>query len=302
MKILISKYKEVTDIGCREILCDFVLKDDKLIKISNEFFIHILDSFSFTPDSLEAQDDSHNPFAKTSENNKLLKKINGKQISKILKKNLKYIFKFKILQNYNGEFDNKFNNEEERIREEINIYLGENSLNYFKNAHNTLIEINNTEDAEIPNKNIKEIFCLVYCCVFLENFVKYVVTQATYVSASKNKIIHYLNEGTSEIKATFKLFILKELKTKYITERTQFLNIDKWIADYSLRDLFRDLKFEKSKNNKEIQGSLTNLFYGNYSLDEFNEEKERRRTIAKKYHHLNETSFLINIDLFIMNI
>ena len=299
MKILISKYKEVTDIGCREILCDFILKDDKLIKISNEFFIHILDSFSFTPDSLEPQDDSHNPFSKASESNKLLKKINGKEISKILKENLKYIFKFKILQYYHGKFNNTFNNDEERIREEINIYLGENSLNYFRNAHSTLIEINNVKDTEIPNKNIKEIFCLVYCCVFLENFVKYVVTQVAYVSTSRNKIIHFLNEGTSEIKETFKLFILKELKTKYIAERTQFLNIDKWIEDYKLRDLFRDLKFEKLKNNKEIQGSLTNLFYGNYSLEEFNIEKELRRSIVKKYHVLNETSLLINIDLFI---
>ena len=299
MKILISKYKEVTDIGCREILCDFVLKDDKLIKISNEFFIHILDSFSFTPDSLESQDDSHNPFSKASESNKLLKKINGKEISKILKENLKYIFKFKILQYYNGELNKSFDNDEERIREEINIYLGESSLNYFKNAHNTLIEINNAKDAEIPNKNIKEIFCLVYCCVFLENFVKYVIKQVAYVSTSRNKIIQYLNEGTSEIKETFKLFILKELKTKYITERTQFLNIDKWIEDYKLRDLFSDLKFEKSKNSKEIQGSLTNLFYGNYGLEEFLDEQELRNSIAKKYHELNEISFLINIDLFI---
>jgi hypothetical protein len=42
---------------------------------------------------------------------------------------------------------------------------------------------NNSEQVDIPNKNIKEIFCLVYCCVFLENFVKYVVTKDTLVSS-----------------------------------------------------------------------------------------------------------------------
>jgi hypothetical protein len=89
------------------------------------------------------------------------------------------------------------------------------------------------------------------------------------------------------------------LKTKYITERTQFLNIDKWTEDNKLRDLFRDLQFEKSKNSQEIQGSLTNLFYGNYNLEEFNNEKELRSIIVNKYHALNETTFLCNIDLFI---
>ena len=33
MKILISKYKEITDIQCREVLCDIVLSDNNLIKI-----------------------------------------------------------------------------------------------------------------------------------------------------------------------------------------------------------------------------------------------------------------------------
>ena len=63
MKILISKYKEVIDINCREILCDKVLEDINLIKISNEFFIRILDIFSFTPDSLDLNNDnSDNPY------------------------------------------------------------------------------------------------------------------------------------------------------------------------------------------------------------------------------------------------
>ncbi len=298
MKILISKYKEITDIGCREILCEIVLNDKTLLKISNEFFIHILDLFSFTPDSLEIEDNSNNPFSKSAENNKLLKKINGKEISKILKENLKYIFKFKILQYYNEKLNKKYENEEAKIREEINEYLGEESFNYFKNAHNTLIEINSGEEVDIPNKNIKEIFCIVYCCVFLEHFVKYIITQTTFVSGRKTEIINFLNEGNSRIKETFKLFILKELKTKYLTERTQFLNISKWTDDYNLKDLFKDLQFEKS-NSKEIQGSLAYLFYGGYSFEDFNNEKELRSFIINRYHELNETTFLCNIDLFI---
>ena len=298
MKILISKYKEITDIGCREVLCDIVLSDEKLIKISNEFFIHILDSFTFTPESLEVEDDSQNPFSKSAENNKLLKKINGKKIPKILKENLKYIFKFKILQYYKEKLNKDFENDEERIREEINEYLGEESFNYFKNSHNTLIEINNSEEVDIPNKNIKEIFCIVYSCIFLENLVKYTISQNTLVSGRKTEIINFLNEGNSKIKETFKLFILKELKTKYITERTEFLNIQKWTDEYNLKDLFKDLKFEKS-NSKEVQGSLANLFYGGYSFEELNSEKEMRNFILNKYHDLNERTFLCNIDIFI---
>ena len=298
MKILISKYKEITDIGCREILCDFILKDNKLIKISNEFIMLILSPFSFTPDSLESREPFVNPFSKESENNKLLKKINGEKISKILKENLKYIFKFQILQYYN-EIERTKEEESSRIREEINIFLGEKQLKFFKIAHDTLIEINNKNNVKIPNKNIKEIFCIVYCSVFLENFVKYVVTQATLISDIKVKIINYLSTGESEIKESFKLFILKELKTKYITERTKFLEIDKWIGDLKLRDLFRDLKFEKSRNNKEKKKSLTFLFYGNYDLEKFNNEKELRKTIVNKYHNLDDITFLCNIDLFI---
>ena len=299
MKILISKYKEVTNIECREILCDIVLNDDKLIKISNEFFIHILDSFNFTPDILESQDDSSNPFSKNAENHKLLKKINGKSIPKILKENLKYIFKSKICQYYNEELNNKkFKDEDEKIRGEIDIYLGEGSFNYFKSAHNTLIEINNTEEIEIPNKNIKEIFCIVYCCIFLENFVKYSISQVTLVSGRKTEIINYLNEGDSKVKKSFKLFILKELKAKYILERTQFLNIEKWTEDYNLKDLFKDLKFEKTNSN-EIQGSLSFLFYGGHNLEEFNNEKELRSIVETQYHTLNERIFLCNLDLFI---
>ena len=298
MKILISKYKEVTDLKCREIICGIVLSDNHLIKISNEFFIHILDLFSFTPSSLDPDnEESDNPFSKLSGQNILLQKING-NISKILLENLKYIFKFKILQYYNEELNKSFENDEKKFKEEINLFLGEEALNYFKNAHNTLIEIKKSKEVDIPNKNIKEIFCIVYCNIFLENFVKYAVTQVTLVSQCRTEIINFLNDGNSEIKETFKLFILKELKTKYILERTKFLNINEWTKEYKLNDLYKDLSFQKP-NNKEIQGILVNLFYGGNNSEEFLNEKKKRKIIVNKYHELNESLFLCNIDLFI---
>ena len=309
MKILISKYKEVIDINCREILCDKVLEDINLIKISNEFFIRILDIFSFTPDSLDLNNDnSDNPFSKSVESNKnypLLKKINEKENCIVLKENLKYIFKFKISQYYNEELSSKkFDNTDEKIREEINTYLGEQSLLYFKNAHNTLIEIIHSNE-KVFNQNIKKIFCIVYCNFFLEKFVYYLVSQKNLITLCKTEIINYLIEGSgnnndniSEVKKTFKLFILKELKSKYILERTEFLNIDKWKEEYSLKDLFQDLKFEK-KENKELEGCLDNIFLGGYEIEDLKAEKQARSLTQFNRRILSETQFLCNIDLFI---
>ena len=151
----------------------------------------------------------------------------------------------------NEELNKSFENEEKKIKEEMNLFLGEEALNYFKNAYDTLIEIKKSKEEDIPNKNIKEIFCIVYWNVFLENFVKYVVSQVTPVSQCRTEKIIFLNDGNSEIKERFKLFILKELKTKYIFERTKFLNTDEWTKEYTLNDLFKDLSFQKP-NNKEI--------------------------------------------------
>ena len=86
--------------------------------------------FFFTPDSLDSRKPLVNPFSKESECNKLLKKINGEKISKILKENLKYIFKFQILQYYN-EKERTEKEEISRIRQEINIFLGD-ELKFFK--------------------------------------------------------------------------------------------------------------------------------------------------------------------------
>ena len=299
MKILISKYKEITDIKCREILCDIVLKDNNLIKISNEFFIHILDVFSFTPESLDLENNSpDNPFSKKVEKNKnypLLNKIDEKVDNKILSENLKYIFKFKIFHYYE-EMNKQIEKEEDKIKKEINNYLGEQSLLYFKNAYNFLVEIRKPKN-KIKNKNIKKIFCIVYCNFFLEKFVFYVCTQKNLVSACRNEICKFFREET-EIKKTLKLFILKELKTKYIIERTEFLNINKWTEEYHLKELFLGFKFD-NKTEDKLQGSLENLFFGGYELDELNNEKYLRNISAFKNRKFSLTQFLCNVDIFI---
>ena len=307
MKILISKYKEITDLKCREILCEKILKDNHLIKISNEFFIHILDQFSFIPSSLDpSNEDPNNPFSEISGQNILLKKINEKN-SKILAENLKYIFKFKIFQYYEDKLNKLFENEEnkeKRIREEINLYLGEKALMYFKIACNTLIQVKINKDMNISNLKIKEIFCIVYCNIFLKNFSKYAISEVNLFSECREKIIKFLNSGSTEnkesgkIKESFKLFILKELKSIYIPERTNFLNISYWTNKYKLKDLYQNLVFEKSNSN-EIQGSLDYLFYGGNNLEEYLKEQRKRKMIINKYHDLDESSFLCNIDLFI---
>ena len=161
MKIIISKYKEVTDINCRGILCDFVVKDNNLLKISNEFFIHILDGFDFEPESLNPySENDKNPFMKCCENNILLAKINNIKSSElkwnILKENLKYIFKFKILQYFErleNQEDNLKADNDTKIRNEIELYLGNDAFQYFKNAYATLMDIYKKKQLDIPNQN-----------------------------------------------------------------------------------------------------------------------------------------------------
>ena len=301
MKILISKYKEITDINCRELLCDIVLGDNNLIKISNEFFIHILDTFSFTPESLDFENySSDNPFSKEVVNNKnykLLIKIEEKVSNKILSENLNYIFKYKIFHYYE-ELKKQIENEDEKIKEEINIYLGEQSFIYFKYAYHSLVEIRNPKN-KIKNKNIKKLFCISFCNFFLEKFVYYITQQKNLVSACRNEIVRFFKEGDTEVKKTFKLFILKELKTKYIIERTEFLKINKWTEEYHLKELFEDLKFSKKSDN-DLQGSLENLFFGGYDLEDLDNEKLNRN--FKNYfkeRKLTTGQFLCNIDIFI---
>ena len=91
-------------------------------------------------------------------NYKLLIKIEEKVSNKILSENLKYIFKYKIFHYYE-ELKKQIENEDEKIKEEINIYLGEQSFIYFKYAYHSLVEIRNPKN-KIKNKNIKKLFCI----------------------------------------------------------------------------------------------------------------------------------------------
>jgi len=305
MKILISKYKEITNLDCREKLCDIILNknnnNNNLLKFSNEFFIYILDLFDFTPESLKYDDDIYNPFSKSVKKNKnysLLNKIN-ENFFLILSENFKYIFKYKICQYYNNELDKSDKSDEEKkIKNEINIYLGEDSQLYFKNCHKTLISIQKGYDDQIVNKNIQKIYCIVFSNIFLENFVKYSIEQKTLVSKRKNEITKFLMEENDEIKKTFKLFILKELKSKYIIERTNFLNVEEWKELYNFKDLFRNLKFKKS-NNKTLHGSLEIPFYCGDDIQDFLKEKEERILTQCKYKNIADKQFLYNMDLFI---
>ena len=306
MKILISKYKEITNLDCREKLCDIILnkKNKNLLKFSNEFFIYILDLFDFTPESLAFDEDTYNPFSKEAKKNKnysLLNKIN-ENFCEIISENFKYIFKYKILNYYNNKLKKDLNNNksdpDEKIREEINTYLGEESQTYFKNCHIALLKIYKGHNDNIINGNIQKIFCIVYCNVFLEKFVKYSIEQKTYVSTIKYQIIKFLNEKKDEIRNVFKLFILKELKSKYIKERTKFLNIEEWKKLYNFRDLFPDLKFKKDENEK-LNSSLEIQFYCGDNIQDFLKEKEERILIQCNYNNIDYKQFLYNIDLFI---
>ena len=74
------------------------------------------------------------------------------------------------------------------------------------------------------------------------------------------------------------MLILKELKINYIFERTKFWNIFEWTKEYKLKNIYKDLRFEKTNNN-EIQGSLVYLFYRGNNPEEFLEEKRKERLL-----------------------
>ena len=67
-----------------------------------------------------------------------MKKIEEKVDNKILTENLKYIFKFKIFHYYE-ELNKQIEKDEEKVKVEINNYLGDQSFIYFKNAYHSLV-------------------------------------------------------------------------------------------------------------------------------------------------------------------
>ena len=135
MKIILSKYKEIKERNCRELLCDFVLNDMNLIKFSNGFFLYIIKEFSFSPEYLDQNNTNRedNPFLNSVINNQyypLLDKINQKSKDKILEEYLKYIFKFTIFRYYKVKLSNRklhsnLNDYSSETEIEIDTYFGE---------------------------------------------------------------------------------------------------------------------------------------------------------------------------------
>ena len=106
---------------------------------------------------------------------------------------------------------------------------------------------------EIPLKNIKKLFCLSYCNFYLEKFVFYLASQKELVSGSKYNIIEFFNNKNNNIIKTFKLFILNELKIKYIVDKKEFLNIKKLTKEYFLEELFKEIDFNILENDNMIK-------------------------------------------------
>ena len=104
----------------------------------------------------------------------------------ILAENLKYIFKYKIFHYYE-ELNKQIEKDEEKVKVEINNYLGDQSFIYFKNAYHSLVEIRKVKN-KIKNKNLKKLFCIAFCNFYLEKFVYYISEQKNLVSACRNEI------------------------------------------------------------------------------------------------------------------
>ena len=294
MNLIMSRYQEINQINYREQLCDIVLQDNNLLKISNQLLINILGKFSFTPYSLnQTNDDINNPFLNSVINNQyypILNKINEKSNVKILGENLKYLFKFKIFQFYEEEKENYGNNDEKREIE----FICEYSYEYFKKAYNILYDILYSKK-DIPLINIKKLYCISYCNYFLEKF-SFLVSKKSY-NYMLDIIIDFLIEKNS-IKNSFKLFILSEFKNKYILDKKEFLNINKWTKEYYLEGLFNEIDYNILENNTinqnvEIQYPLyyelisITLVEKNYIKDIINSDKDSQKKYPVLYSFLN---------------
>ena len=287
-----------------------ILKDEKLIKLSNQFFILIFDSFDFSPNILAPNNEEvDNPFNEESNNIELLKEINGATTNNILKENFKTIMKYKIINYFQEQIDSikidkvQFNTKEklenEKLKREIDIYLGHESYSFFCFAHDILNNIQNPNSINVFNKNLKEIYCIVYSNIFLECFVKYIKEQETFVSVCRNEILKFLSNNSTKIKESYKLLIIKLLRSHYIKERTKFLDIENWVEKYHLNECFNNLKFiDQESNNTERLRDIKQIFYGNYDLKTIEEEIFANYN-NNNFNNLNHLSFMYNIDIFV---
>ena len=120
---------------------------------------------------------------------------------------------------------------------------------------------------EIYNKNIKEQYCIVYCNIYLENFVKFCFTEKEYSGRIRNDFIQFLNdpESQNQLKGTLKIIVLKLIKEYYIKDQIEFMNNkENWSTEYYFEAIAKDYEFISTDN-------LLNLFYNGFNEEQFNQ-------------------------------
>ena len=296
ISLIVSKYKEVNDEQFRSQLCSKIKNNDTLIKFSTELFVLVFRRYRIEPYYLEENNNEpDNPFSLDFKDNLILKEIDGGKngIPEDLKEILKTIFKFNIIQYFKDEIENKTDK-----RDIINILLGENAFNDFKNAYENLKNIMFKKFDDIYNYNIKEQYCISYCNVFLENFVKYCFEEIVYSSGIRNNLLEFLNDKENEtpLKNSIKIVILKIIKAYYIKDQYIFMfNKDIWSKDYYLDSLTNNYNFISTDN-------LLHLFYNGKNEETFKKILDEKVSIDKNggsFLNLNENNFFNILDCLI---
>ena len=296
ISLIVSKYKEVNDEQFRAKLISKIKINDGLIKFSTELFALIFKRYRIEPYYLEENcNEDDNPFSIELKDNAILKEIDGGKngIPKDLKEILKTIFKFNIIQYFKDEMENK-----KDIKDIIEILLGENAFNDFKNSYENLKNIMFKKVDDIYNYNIKEQYCIAYCNVFLENFVKYCFEEKEYSAGIRNKLLEFINEKGNEtaLKDSIKIVILKIIKTYYIKDQSKFMcEKDIWSSNYYLESLVKNYNFISTDN-------LLHLFYDGKNEENFKNILDEKNSIDKNggfFSNLNEDSFFSILDCLI---
>ena len=268
ISLIVSKYKEIRDEEFRADLCKIIKNNENLLKNATEFFVLVFNRFFVTPNHLEPNNDEpNNPFTFVNRNNILLQEINcnNNQMPIQLKIILRTIFKFNIndyFETYINEIEKSDQNNDEKKRAELDILIGENSFSYFNYAYQTLRNIQYNNIDEIYNKNIKEQFCIVYCNVYLENLVKFIIKENTYSSAMRTRFLEFLNVDIIPLKNTMKMIVLKLIKNNYITDKIEFLQMKNWSSKYHLESLVEGY-------HVNTEDSIFNLFYNGQNNEVF---------------------------------
>ena len=299
ISLIVSKYKEVNDEQFRAKLCSKIKNNEALIKFSTELFVLIFRRYRIEPYYLEENNNEpDNPFSIDLKENAILKEIDGGKfgIPKDLKEILKTIFKFNINQYFKDEIVALKNKNDKR--DIIEILLGENAFNDFKNAYDNLKNIMFKKVDEIYNYNIKEQYCIAYCNVFLENFVKYCFEEKEYSSGIRDNLLAFLNDKENEtsLKNSIKIVILKIIKTYYIKDQSIFMfDKDIWSKKYYFDSLIKDYNFISTDN-------LLHLFYDGKNEEHFKNILDEKNSIDKNggtFSNLNEDTFFSILDCLI---